>query len=365
MKHAMHLRQSRQYHPNRSQLLLKRAYLKLNKTMPLPTHFLVKVIVTSIIFFPIAGHAFDLKTNTLLSFLKTEHTPPLPLLPGSLVITDTFKPSTQPFAGTVTSLSGTAYVYHKDANTAYTIKKDHPVFNGDTLVTAEDTRVTLHLADDSILILMAQSKLLIDRSLPRVKVRDTTIQLFFGKVRSLVKKITGQYTIKTPTGSLGVRGTDFAVAVAPAPKNKLPIWGKKVPTGLLTAVLTGGDHSTVELAGLFGPSIMVKPFSTAGVWPGDRIEQAMYVGPAAIPLLEKIAPLQEVQMVLPKQLISKKQALIAAPCWPFSGKAKGLKYFKVCEPEQKKKIKLRGLNNLLPARIKGFSQGFTDKNQKD
>ncbi|MGB5684449.1 MAG: FecR family protein [Candidatus Electrothrix sp.] len=337
---------------------LTEIFLKLHKTMPITPHFLIKIIITAIIFFPIVGHAFDLKTNTLLDFLKTEHTPPLSLLPDSLTITNTFKPSTHPFAGTVNRVRGTAYVYHKDENIAYTIKKNHPVFSGDTLVTAENASITLHLSDDSVLIIMAQSKLLIDKSLPRMKIRDTTMQLFFGTIRSLVKRISGEYTINTPTTTLGVRGTDFAVAVAPAPKGSLPKWGKKVPTGLLTAILTGGKESTVEMTGSFGPSVMVKPLSVAAVRMGSRAEQALYIGPTALPLLEEIAPYDETQPILPK-----KPALAIEPCWPFSGTAKGLSYFKVCS--QQKKQPSSYAERLLPPRIKGLTQGFTYKNQKD
>jgi hypothetical protein len=309
--------------------------------MLIPPHFFIKIIITAIFFFPIVGHAFDLETNTLIEFLKTKHAPPLSLLPDSLTITNTFKPSTHPFAGTVTSLRGTAYVYHKNGNIAYVIKKNHPVFSGDTLVTAENTSVTLHLADDSVLIIMARSKLLIDKSLPRMKIRDTTMQLFFGTIRSLVKKISGEYTIKTPTTTLGVRGTDFAVVVAPTQKNKQPRWKKKKPAGLMTAILTGGKQSTVELTGFFGPSVMVKPLSVAAVRTGSRAEQAVYIGPTAMPLLQEIAPHHETQSMLPKML-PKKSAPVAAPCWPFSGtaKGKGLKYFKACSPAKKPNIKL-------------------------
>ncbi|MCI5124106.1 MAG: hypothetical protein D3925_06415 [Candidatus Electrothrix sp. AR5] len=310
--------------------MLQRAFLNLNKTMLITPRFFIKIIITAIIFFPIAGHTFDPKTNTLLDFLKTEHAPPLPLLPDSLTITNTFKPSTHPFAGTVTSLRGTAYVYHKNGNIAYSIKENHPIFSGDTLVTAENTSVTLHLADDSVLIIMARSKLLIDKSLPRMKIRDTTMQLFFGTIRSLVKKISGEYTIKTPTATLGVRGTDFVVAVAPAQKNKQPRWKTKIPAGLLTAILTGGKQSTVELTGFFGPSVMVKPLSVAAVRTGSPAEQAVYIGPTAIPLLEKIAPHGKTEPIP-----------TVAPCWTFSVKANGSvkkEYLKACKPVQKPAI---------------------------
>ncbi len=291
-------------------------------TIPLP---LIRILIVAIIIFPSIAHTSDLKNNRLLKFLENKHAPLRPLLPEDIIIADQFRPSTQPFAGTVISIQGTAYVYHKDENTAYIITKDYPVFSGDTLVTGENSRVSLHLADDSTIILTSQSKLFIERSLPRVKVRDTTLHLFFGKVRSLVKKIMGEYIIETPTASVGVRGTDFIVVVAPAPPNNdLPRWQPK-PAGLMTAILTGGEQSSVELAGLFGPSIMVKPFSAAGVGPGERAQKAVSVGAMAPFLLEKIAPKDGTPR--PQEKHS------PGPCWTFSVDAGGAgkkEYFEVC-----------------------------------
>jgi hypothetical protein len=226
------------------------------------------------------------------------------------------------------------------------------------------------MSDDTTLILTAQTKLLIEKSLPRMKARDTVLQLFFGKIRALVKKISGEYTVKTKNSSIGVRGTDFAVAVAPTPKNR-PLGGKKkVTTGFLTAVLTGGHQSTVELNGLFGPPVTVKPFSVAGVPSGNRAEQAVYIGPAAVSLLERIAPQQH--EVLPTVSKRKSPSQGAEPCWMLSVKILGTErkgYFKVCKPVQKPVekpiIKLWPEAALLPARIKSLPQGFANKNQKD
>jgi hypothetical protein len=292
----------------------------------MPTiHHLIKIILTAIIIFPATAHTSDLKSDTLITFLENEHTPPLSLLPENFIITDTFRPGTLTFAGTVTHIQGNAYVCHQESNVAYRLKRDHPVFNGDTLVTDTNARVTLHLADDSTVILTPQSKLLIDRSLPRVKVRDTRLRLFFGKIRSLVKKITGEYTIKTPTASIGVRGTDFAVAVAPAPSEGNTQRWQRAPAGLLTAVLTGGGHSTVEITGLFGPPVMVKPLSAAGVYSGGRAQEAVSLGPLAPFLLQKIAPRGEV--------VQKKTH--PGTCWTFSVDVGGIgkkEYFEVCTP---------------------------------
>ncbi|MCI5149317.1 MAG: hypothetical protein D3916_08010 [Candidatus Electrothrix sp. MAN1_4] len=331
---------------------------QLKTRIPTTPFVLVKIIIGAILLVPSITHAniIDPRADTLIRFLKNEPTPSRPLLPESLTITEIFHPSTQPFAGTITSLQGTAYVYHKNGDTAYRIKKDHPVFNGDTLVTGENTRVRLHLADDSTLILTAHSKLLIEKSLPRVKVRDTSLRLFFGKIRSLVKGIIGEYTVTTPTSSIGVRGTDFAVAVAPAPKSSLP--GKKetiLPIGFMTAVLTGDHQSTVEVAGSFGPSVMIKPLSIAGVRTGRKAEQPVYIGPAALSLLEEIAGQPEKTQerpALPKPILPKlsqnigkqpaipkksvtKSAPTTRPCWPLDSIPEGVQHFRVCGPAQK------------------------------
>lgn len=292
----------------------------------MPTHIsciIKSFIIGMLLLLTTSGFAAD-SSNVLLQFMETEYTPVLSLLPTSMPLADSFKPSNQPFAGTIISFSGAAYVYHKNDNIVYTIKKNIPVFNGDTLVTGKKSRVIVQMSDESILTLTSQTKLTIDRSLPRMKVRDTALQLFFGKVRALVKKLSGEYTVRTPTGSIGVRGTDFAIAVASAPPPK-----RQAATGLLTAVLTGKSPSTVELAGHFGPSVTVKPLSVAGVGMGEKAQEAAYVGAAALSVLEKITE-QPSPPALPVKSVPSVSA--SGPCWPFASKPEKLQYFKVCGP---------------------------------
>ncbi|MCI5159963.1 MAG: hypothetical protein D3906_16365, partial [Candidatus Electrothrix sp. AUS1_2] len=199
--------------------------------------------------------------------------------------------------------------------------------------TGEESRLTVQMADESLLTLTAETKLTVDRSLPQVKIRDTVLQLFFGRVRSLVKKLAGEYTVKTPTVTVGVRGTDFALAVAPAPANKGPGWLKNMPPGLLTAVLTGGGESTVELTGYFGSSVTVRPLSVVGVRTGGLVEEGAYVGPAAEALLQRIAPLPATRSAQVNTFQpSLKPPAATAPCWPLSFKpAKELQFFRICE----------------------------------
>ena len=333
-------------------------------------------VLWTVLLFAATGFAAD--SGSLLRFLGKEYTPVISLLPTSLPLADTFKPSTQPFAGTVASLSGNAYVFHKNGDMVYTVKEDHPVFNGDTVVTGEKSRVTLQMSDDTMLTLTARTKLTIDKYLPRMKIRDTAIQLFFGRIRALVKKVAGEYTIRTPTGSIGVRGTDFAVAVAPAPPDNPQGEKKNIPTGMLTVVLTGDNQSEVEFAGNLGPSVMIKQLSVSGARTGGKAEEPVYVGTAALTLLNNIAaepgaastpkrpalpipslPKISVQPrttrnvsappklvppkislnigkkpVSPKKFAPKsvpKSAPTTGPCWPFASTPNGLIYFRVCK----------------------------------
>ncbi|MCI5165206.1 MAG: hypothetical protein D3903_03740 [Candidatus Electrothrix sp. GM3_4] len=361
------------------------------------------LIMGMMFLFPTISFSSDSSTDTgeadtLLQFLETEHIPLFSLLPPSLPIAESFKPSATSYAGTLVQLEGTAYIYHKNGTSAYKARKDLPVFNGDTLVTAKNSKVTLQMSDNSTLILTAQTKLLIDSSLPRIKARDTVLQLFFGRVRALVKRLAGEYTIRTANASIGVRGTDFAVAVAPDPKKRTLSGKEKISTGFLTAVLTGGHHSTVKLAGLSGPPVMVRPFSASGVFSGNRAEQAVYIGPAVVSLLERIAPQQQQEVLPPSEKFPLKpslkfsqrssQSVNIDPCWTLFVKILGTekkKYFKVCKPTQEpvqkttQKIIQKPIQKptlkpiiillpeapLLPTWIKGLPEGFTYKNQKD
>ena len=300
--------------------------------MPTNSSLILKAIIAGMIFLvPTTGSAIDYSPDTLLQFLGTEHTPTFPLLPDSFTMADNFKPTTTfSYAGAVVQLQGTAYVYHQGKTTVYKLKRNLPVFTGDTLVTDKESRLTLQMIDESTLVLAAQTKLTIDRTLANVKVRDTVLQFFFGRIRALVKKLSGDYIIRTPNVFVGVRGTDFAVAVAPAPLTKRHAQEKQPPAGILTAVLTGGKQSTVELTDISGgPSITVKPFSVAGVHTGSQAEEAVYVGSAAIPLLRRITPLPDALPGLPK-----KPASASAPCWPFPGeaiRANRLNFFDICD----------------------------------
>jgi hypothetical protein len=179
--------------------------------------------------------------------------------------------------GRVQRVQGTVLFIPKGGYDAYHLDKSAPVavHDGDTLITAKNSRVTLLMNDKSKLTLTPQSKMVIDKSLhdPAANRRDTKLRLLLGRLRAVVAKITGDnaYTIQTPTATAGVRGTDFALAVNPE----------------MTALLTGGGDSTVELTSGAGGRLTVGPFSVAGVCPSCR---PAYVDESALDVLHEIAP---------------------------------------------------------------------------
>lgn len=224
-------------------------------------------------------------SDKLIRFMRTEHTPAAPLLPPGAAVKEGFEPGEGEPVGTVQIIKGTVLVLRKDSGAAFHLQRDLPVFTGDTLITEKDSRVTLLMQDNSVLSLTAQSKLVIDQAVLKPEGgRDTKLKLLLGRVRAVVSKLAGKssFTVRTPTLLAGVRGTDFAVAVAPAPDG---------PPQLLTAVLTGGGQSFVELlspAG--GESTVLCPLSVASADESGKISRPVRVCWKSPKTLRRISP---------------------------------------------------------------------------
>lgn len=126
---------------------------------------------------------------------------------------------------------------------------------------------------------------MIDRSLynPDDGRRDTKLQLLLGRLRTVVSKVTGDstYEIRTPTAVAGARGTDFALAVGPAPHN---------PSALMTVLVTGGGSSTVALSGAVGSPVVVGPESVSSAEADCVVCPAEAAGAGAKNALSRIAP---------------------------------------------------------------------------
>ena len=146
--------------------------------------------------------------------------PKEPLIPENVKISPDFKRGRGPAIGTVQKIQGTAYVIHHKQKVAYTLKANFLLYENDTLITAERSRINAIMNDKSMLGLAPQAKLVMTKAEYNSKKdsRSTVMNLLWGSVRFIVQKVKARpnYTVRTPTAVAGVRGTDFAVCVTSA-----------------------------------------------------------------------------------------------------------------------------------------------------
>jgi len=236
----------------------------------------------------------DLGKKLLNNFKFFE--PVEPLLPPDVQIMPKFVEGTEANVGHVQKTQGKVYVIHKDDSVAYRLKDNYPLFSGDTLITSKRARTNAVMKDKSVFALAAGSKMVIDKSVydPEKDTRTSIMGVLFGRVRFIVKKLTGRssFTVKTQTAVCGVRGTDFAISVRPATKKTSSIDNffamfslvreahALVPGALITTALTG-PGSTVGLTGAIGGTTIVGPSSVAGALGGVAAGGATFVGATA------------------------------------------------------------------------------------
>lgn len=236
----------------------------------------------------------DLGKRLLNNFKIFE--PVEPLLPPDVKIMPKFVEGTEANVGHVQKTQGKVYVIHKDDSVAYRLKKNYSLFSGDTLITSRRSRINAVMKDKSIFALASSSKMVIDKSIydPEKETRTSIFGVLFGRVRFIVKKLTGRsrFTVKTQTAVCGVRGSDFAISVRPATEEtssidnffaKFSLIRKAhafIPGVLITTVVTG-PATTVGFTGAVGAATVVGPASVAAAATGAAATASIAVGAAA------------------------------------------------------------------------------------
>lgn len=224
--------------------------------------------------------------------------PEIPLIPDDVKLSDRFVEGVGEKIGQIQQVQGKAYVIHFGQKIAYRLKNNNPLVVSDTLITFSKSRLNALMNDKSVLALAPLAKLTITKAeySPAENTRSTVMDLIWGSARFIVKKISGEpdFTVKTKTAVCGVRGTDFAVSVAPADGAKKvsalnqflaflsPVQEAHalVPGALITTALTG-PGSTVGLTGALGGTTIIGPASVAGAIDGAAATLATFVGDAA------------------------------------------------------------------------------------
>jgi hypothetical protein len=211
------------------------------------------------------------------------------LLPSDIAIKPGFAEGAGKPIGTIQKIRGEAYVIHKNDKAAFRLKNNFPLFTEDTMITSDESSIDAVMNDRSLVTLASYSKITLTESVydPKKETRSSLINVLFGQVRFIVVKITGSpnFRVKTPTAVCGVRGTDFCISVIPASveTSGLEIVSKAYafePASLITTVITG-TGSTVEFAGVIGPTTIVGPTSVASAGAGAAATGASFVGSVA------------------------------------------------------------------------------------
>jgi len=212
------------------------------------------------------------------------------LLPPDITVKPGFAEGAGKTIGTIQKIRGEAYVIHKNENAAFRLKNNFPLYTGDTMITSDESSINAIMNDKSLITLASYSKITLTESVydPNKDTRSSFMNVLFGQVRFIVVKITGapSFKVKTPTAVCGVRGTDFCVSVIPTTSVKTSGLGivseayALEPASLITTVLTG-PGSTVEFAGMIGPTTIVGPTSVASAGVGAAATGASFVGPVA------------------------------------------------------------------------------------
>ena len=219
------------------------------------------VIVTAIFgLCIISSYAGDKPGDQLTEVFKKDVKPEVSLVPAGVKITKDFKPGKGKPIGTVKAIKGVVLTIHRDEKTAYILKKGNQLYTYDTLISEEQSKAQAKLNDGSIISIGPYTKLVFDKSVfdPSKPARNSLLSLLFGKARFIVTKLVNfrdsKFKVKTPTAVAGVRGSDFALCVAPG-------------SPLTTTIMTG-EGTTVTFAGNTGPTQLVGPMSASSATQG-------------------------------------------------------------------------------------------------
>ncbi len=140
------------------------------------------------------------------------------LLPDVSAIKDEFSPGLGQAVGKVALVQGDVVIVHRNMEENYRAKDGLPLFEEDTVLTGEKSRIRLEMNDSSVLTLSSGTKLVISRSIynPEEGNRSSFLNFVTGKARFLVKKMLNfkwsEFKVKTKTAIVGVRGSDFIIA---------------------------------------------------------------------------------------------------------------------------------------------------------
>lgn len=184
-------------------------------------------------------------------------------------------------AGTIAKLKGDVYIGRADAPTI-TAKGEEVINEGDLITTAKAAEVLIRFKDNSVITLRSDSSMLVKTFQYENKSTDSFFtNLIKGGLRSVTgllgKTRSDGVKFTTPTATIGIRGTDFEIAI-------LPEDTQDARAGTYNYVHDGKTSLSLDKAETGPTSIDVKPEETglalANPRPGEPALQILKQRPA-------------------------------------------------------------------------------------
>jgi len=196
------------------------------------------------------------------------------LIPENLNIEETYQPVYGTPIGKIQLIQGKAFIIHSDDTTGYAVSQNIPVFKKDTVIALDKSRLTLELIDGSVMTMASNSKIKFTEALfdEQTKTRTSLINMALGKARFIVQKLKdfneSNFTVKTKTAIVGVRGSDFIIS-----------------TNQTLTEVTTLDNTTLEITSLENlekPPVLLQTFEQIKIESGFLPSEVISVSPEII-----------------------------------------------------------------------------------
>ena len=179
---------------------------------------------------------------------------------------------TGPAGVEVTSLRGSASLVSPARGTSrpFPLRRGEALAPGDVIETGPAGRVSLTLSDGSQILVYANTRVVLNDFRQTGSLREL-VDVLLGRVRLKIKKLGGlpnPYRVNSPTASIAVRGTEFAVAVAASGETRVVVFEGLVE---VTSRLNPQQRRLVEP----GRSVIVRPSGDISLrlpGPGGELE---------------------------------------------------------------------------------------------
>ena len=119
-------------------------------------------------------------------------------------------------AGRTILTKGQVGAQNTQTQASRTLKRRAPVYLVDNVTTGQDSRTQLSMVDGGMITMKSNSNLLISQYdfNPQTQEGSVALELIKGGFRSIsgsLKAASGNYTVKTPVASIGIRGTHYEI----------------------------------------------------------------------------------------------------------------------------------------------------------